>query len=374
MTKLTIAFCCNSSFGVLNFRAGVIRALVALGHRVVVVAPKDPFVERLRGLGVEYIEWVLAGSSMRVPDELRAVRALVRIYRAVRPNIAFHFTIKAVIYGAIAARWTRTPFISVVTGLGYVFVNENWASKLSRALYRLTLSHSREIWFLNNDDRATFARYKLLRGSVIRLLPGEGVDMTHFCPIPDSQVRSSPCTFLMISRLLKDKGVHEFVAAARLVAASRPNVRFVLMGPADSANPTAIGMEQVRTWEHEGVIEYLGSMDDVRPAINAATCIVLPSYREGTPRCLLEAASMERPVIATDVPGCRDVVVDGLTGLLCEARNAEDLAEKMLRIADTDESSLRAMGVKGRAYIKEAFDERLVIHAYIGALERLRAS
>jgi glycosyltransferase involved in cell wall biosynthesis len=371
VTRLTIVFCCNTAFGILNFRAGVIRALVALGHRVVVVAPRDPYAERLRALGVDYVEWEIWGSSTRLSAELQAVRALIRIYRSVRPHIAFHFTIKAVIYGAIAARWTRVPFISVVTGLGYVFLNENWASKLSRFLYRLTLGHSREVWFLNKDDRATFEEHGLIRGSEGRLLPGEGVDMTHFAPGPGSPVVSTPCTFLMIGRLLKDKGVFEYVEAARSVREAKPSVRFLLIGPADSANPTAIGIEQVRNWQNEGLVQYLGTVDDVRPAISASTCVVLPSYREGTPRCLLEAASMERPVVATNVPGCRDVVIDGSTGLLCAARDARDLAEKLLIITEMDSSGLKSMGQRARLHVRKAFDERLVIAEYLGALDRV---
>jgi glycosyltransferase involved in cell wall biosynthesis len=371
MTRLTIVFCCNTAFGILNFRAGVIRALLARGHRVVVVAPPDPYAERLSALGVEYIEWALSGSSMRLAAELRAVRALIRIYREVRPDIAFHFTIKAVIYGAIAARCARVPFISVVTGLGYVFLNETWASKLSRALYRLTLGHSREVWFLNKDDRATFEAHGLVACSEGRLLPGEGVDMTHFAPVPVEPAAASSCTFLMIGRLLRDKGVCEYVEAARSVLAARPHVRFVLVGPADSANPTAIGIEQVRRWESEGLVRYLGAVDDVRPAIAASTCVVLPSYREGTPRCLLEAASMERPVVATDVPGCRDVVIDGKTGLLCAPRDAKDLAAKLLAITAMSDAELRSMGERARRFVREAFDERLVIDEYLDALVRL---
>jgi glycosyltransferase involved in cell wall biosynthesis len=235
----------------------------------------------------------------------------------------------------------------------------------------LTLGDSRDVWFLNKDDRATFEEHGLIRGSEGRLLPGEGVDMTHFAPVPGSPVVSTPCTFLMIGRLLKDKGVFEYVEAARSVREAKPSVRFLLIGPADSANPTAIGIEQVRNWQNEGLVQYLGTVDDVRPAISASTCVVLPSYREGTPRCLLEAASMERPVVATNVPGCRDVVIDGSTGLLCAARDARDLAEKLLIITEMDSSGLKSMGQRARLHVRKAFDERLVIAEYLGALDRV---
>lgn len=371
MSQLTIALCCNTSFGVVNFRAGLIRCLVERGHRVVVVAPRDAYSGRLASLGAEYVEWDVCARSTRIVGELRALRQLMRIYRDISPDIAFHFTIKAVIYGAIAARRIGTPFVSVITGLGYVFLNENWTSKLSRTLYRYTLNGSREVWFLNKDDCNAFETLELVEPSRVRLLPGEGVDMDHFAP-DDTGAPVSECrSFLMIARLLKDKGVFEYVEAARAVRRRDPHVQFLLVGPADSANPTAIRRSQVQEWEDEGAIRYLGAVDDVRPAIRATTCVVLPSYREGTPRALLEAASMERPVVATDVPGCRDVVVPEATGLLCAVRDADDLAAKMQRIAGMSDAELKSMGQRARQFIRQSFDERLVIAEYLNALDRL---
>lgn len=369
---LTIVFCCNTVFGVVNFRAGVIRTLVDLGHRIIVVAPTDASVQGLRLLGAEFVEWSIHPSANRPFAEIKAVLALYRIYRDVRPDVAFHFTIKPVIYGAFAARRSGIPFFSVITGLGYVFLNASWTSRLSRALYRVTLRNSREVWFLNTDDRAIFTTYGLLGGAKVRMLPGEGVDTVRFTKRFGVAQSASPFTFLMIARLLRDKGVHEYVEAARLVREIKPSVRFLLVGPADSANPSAIATDQVHGWMREGLIEYLGSVDDVRSLIDISTCVVLPSYREGAPRCLLEAASMERPIVATDVPGCRDVLVDNSTGLLCKPRNAKDLADTLLRIADMDLKSLEAMGGRGRAFVLRTFDEGLVVAEYLDVLDQFK--
>lgn len=370
---LTVALSCNSAFGVANFRTGIIRAILAEGHRVVVVARSDEYTPAIRALGAEFFDWQVSGRSTGPGAELRSIAALIAIYREVRPDLAFHFTIKAVIYGAIAGKLLGIPFISLITGLGYVFLNDTWASRVSRALYRRTLRWSREVWFLNDEDRLTFERLNLLRPAQARMLPGEGIDMEYFAAAMRERDPAEPPAFLMIARLLRDKGVYEYIDAARIVHASGRPARFLLLGAADADNPSAIGRAQVDEWHREGVIEYLGTTPDVRPSIRSADCVVLPSYREGAPRVLLEAASMERPVVTTDVPGCRDMVVDAQTGFLCKARNAADLARQMMCIMDLDPERLRTMGRKARELVAERYDERIVIEHYRHALERLTA-
>jgi glycosyltransferase involved in cell wall biosynthesis len=372
--RLTIAVCSNTAFSLFNFRAGLIKALIAEGHRVVAVAPEQaPYVDKLRQLGAEFIPWSLSGRSTNPGEETRALLRLVGIYRYLRPDIAFHYTIKAVIYGAIASARGGFPCVSVITGLGYVFLNSGWSSRIARALYRFTLKRSAEVWFLNTDDCATFQQLQLVNGVKTLNLPGEGVDMQYFAaaPLPSRGSESPERTFLMVARLLRDKGVLELVEAARRLRYVVPGIRFQLLGAADDENPTAISRVQVDEWVAEGVVEYLGVASDVRPFVARAHCIVLPSYREGVPRTLLEAAAMERPVVATDVPGCRDVVVPQKSGLLCRPRDATDLAEKIMAVARMDDASLMAMGRFGRQHVAAHFDERIVIDAYLSAIDRL---
>ena len=345
-----------------NFRAGIIRSLVATGNRVVVVAPSDAYVDDLKALGAEHVEWRLVGRGTHIPAEIAAILQLRSIYRNTRPDIAFHFTIKPVIYGAIACRSLKIPFVSIVTGLGYAFINDNWISEISKLLYRITLSWSKEVWLLNGDDRETMETQGLLRNANVRMLPSEGIDTTFFAP--GNLISPKRLQFLLVARLLRDKGVFEFVDAARKLLKAGVEAEFALLGAVDADNPTAISLEIVRDWESEGVIKYLGVCRDVRPYISSAQCIVLPSYREGIPRSLLEASAMSRPVIATDVPGCRDVVLDGKTGFLCAPQSAEALASAIKRFLLLSDTEREKMGELGRAFVHANFDEKLILAQY----------
>ena len=363
----TIILCCNTTFGVANFRAGAIRALVAQGHRVIVVAPRDGYVDAIEALGARFEHWQLSGRSTNVLGELTSLVHLIRLYRRHRADIAFHFTIKAVLYGAIAGKLAGTPFVSVVTGLGYVFMNETPLSALAMGMYRMTLRWSKRLWLLNADDHAALLRRRLISpGLQVEILPGEGIDLTYFVlsPLPS---RSNPgeTILLMIARLLADKGVFELVEAARQVRARRPDVRVQILGAIDSDNPTAIPQSQIDAWCAEGVIEHLGTCRDVRPFIANADAVVLPSYREGLPRALLEACAMGRPVIATNVPGCREVVAHGDSGYLCRVRDANDLAARIDDFLALGPSQREAMGREGRRLVEERYDERYVVEKYM---------
>lgn len=373
--RLTLLLCCNSAFGVANFRAGLLKSWCEAGHDVVVVAPPDGrFDAEIRSAGARFLPWSVSARSARPSTEWVALRQLVRIYREAKPDLAFHYTIKPVVYGAIAASWTGVPCVSVITGLGYVFLNDGAVSRLARLLYRLTLQRSREVWFLNEDDRATFKELSLLGAQPTITLPGEGIDLARFDarPLPP---RDSPAgkkfVFLMVSRLLGDKGVREYVAAARHLRMSRPDLVFRLLGPIDNGNPTAIHRAELDAWTADGSIEYLGVMHDVRPAVHAAHAVVLPSYGEGLPRTLLEAAAMGRPTVATNVSGCRDVVVDRVTGLLCRPRDSRDLAGRLADLADFDDATLTRMAEAARAHVAARFDERLILQLYADAVERI---
>jgi len=360
--KSTIIFCCNSLWGLVNFRGRVIRQFVEDGHRVVLIAPPDFPAERATSLGAEFVAWSVSPRGTTPWREVAAITSLIRIYREIGPHIAFHYTIKAVMYGAIAARLSGTRFVSVVTGLGYAFLKNNWKQRLAKLLYRATLGRSLQVWFLNRDDREFFEQAGLVNAMAVQTLPGEGIDVDHFAPAPLPS--NQRVVFLMIARLVKDKGVIEFGEAARQVRRDHPETIFRLLGPAYSANAMSVPASVVQDWEREGAVEYLGATDDVRQAIRESHCVVLPSYREGMPRVLMEAAAMGRPSITSDVTGCRDVIISGRTGILCNPKSAESLAQACRQFLSMSPTEAQEMGEHARQHAHREFDDQVVIDIY----------
>ncbi|MEP6739531.1 MAG: glycosyltransferase family 4 protein [Caldimonas sp.] len=366
--RRAIVFCGNSLWALVNFRGEVIEALVRDGHRVVLVAHPDAPIEQVAALGAEFVEWKIAPRGANPWREAMAILSLWRIYRRLRPRLAFQFTVKPVIYGAVAAWLTGTRCVSVITGLGYLFLADAWRLRLAKALYRPALRQSHQAWFLNSDDCEFFASAGLTCGVAVRTLPGEGVDLARFArqPLP---APSEGFVFLMIARLVKDKGVLEYGEAARRVKGSHPQATFRLLGPLYAANAMSVSLATVQEWSDAGWVEYLGAADDVRPAIAACHCVVLPSYREGMPRVLMEAAAMARPAIASDVAGCRDVVVAGRTGLLCKPRSADSLAEACLRLLEQPRADTERMADEAHRLAADRFDVRVLIEIYRRTIE-----
>lgn len=362
----------NSGWNIVNFRGGLIRALKAAGYEPVVVAPSDGSVDPgLEALGVERVAVRIERSGMNPFADLGLLSSYVRILKQLRPVAFLGFTIKPNIYGCLAARLAGVPAIANVSGLGTAFIRQRLLSRLVASLYRLAFRRAAVVFFQNRDDRALFLQLGIVREAQARLLPGSGIDLERFKPAP---LPAGPTTFLLIARLLGDKGVREYVAAARQLRAELPEARFQLLGPLDHGNRTAISKAELDGWVAEGVVDYLGMTDDPRPFIAAASAVVLPSYREGLPRTLLEAAAMGRPLIATDVPGCRDLVEDGVNGVSCAVRDAQSLATAMKRLALLSPEALAAMGAAGRRLVENRFSESLVIDAYVAALGEVERS
>ncbi|WP_296658036.1 glycosyltransferase family 4 protein [Paraburkholderia sp.] len=363
VSSLRIALVCNTAWAIYTYRQGLLRALTAAGAQVTIIAPRDRTFEPLAAMGCRCVELPVASKGTNPVADLGTLRALYRHYRALKPDVVFHYTIKPNIYGSVAAWLARVPSVAVTTGLGYVFIQKSRAAQVAKLLYRFAFRFPREVWFLNRDDEAAFKDQNLLvHPERARLLHGEGVDLEEyaFTPLPERDTFA----FVLIGRLLWDKGVGEYVEAARALRVRYPHARFRLLGPVGVDNPSAISRDDVAAWEREGVIEYLGETADVRPFIADADCVVLPSYREGVPRTLMEASAMGRPIVATDVPGCREVVEDGVNGLLCEARNAASLTARLADILETNRAGREKMSDLGRKKIEKEFDERGVVQRY----------
>ena len=364
--RTDIVVSANSRWNLANFRAGLIEALSREGLRVTALAPADQDRVELRCAAEEI---AIDRSGVNPVTDLATLWTYYRSFRRLRPVAYLSYTIKPNIYGAIAARWAGVASIPNVSGLGTAFIDDGLFARFVGRLYRVAFRKSPVVFFQNEDDRALFVGRNIVRAGQARLLPGSGIDLDHFRPGPE-RVDGAP-TFLLIARLLGDKGVREFAEAARMLKSELPGARFQLLGPIDDGNRTAIQREEIERWSDEGVVEYLGASDDVRPFVRDANAIVLPSYREGLPRTLLEGAAMARPLVATDVPGCREIAIDGVTGLLCAPRSASSLASAMRRMAALPADRREAMGRAGRELVERKFSETRVIQIYLDALQQV---
>jgi glycosyltransferase involved in cell wall biosynthesis len=390
--ELVIAMFANTAWSIYNFRLGLIRALQAEGNTILVVVPPDKkYVGLLQKIGCEVTVTPMDNMGTNLlRDGMLFLRYLQYIYKA-KPDLCILFTIKPVIYGSIASWINRTPSISVITGLGTAFLADNFLTRVVENLYRLALSCSNRVFFLNSEDKHLFCSKGIIQDSkFITTIPGEGVDLnvfkkegietiirknvTRVCVFPGLSIErfksdhNDGFSFILVARMIRDKGVVEFVDAARILKQQFPAVKFKLLGYIGVQNRGAISQKEIDNWVREGVVEYLGSASDVRPFLKNSDCVVLPSYREGISRTLLEAAAMSLPIITTNVPGCRDVVEDGVNGFLCASHSAHDLADKLKILLGLNAEQRFEMGRRGREKVECEFDERIVIEKYREAI------
>jgi glycosyltransferase involved in cell wall biosynthesis len=374
MTK-RLAIISNHAYSLVNFRGPLISALIASGIEVYTLAPD--FDANLRArvaqLGAKPIDYSLSRAGMnplRDGFDLLRLRALLR---KLAPEVTLAYFIKPVIYGSVASWLAGVPHrFAMIEGLGYVFTDGGTGQSPTRRLlrkavssiYGIALRLNRRVFFLNRDDSAQFVREGLVKSAQVMQLDGIGLDLTHFAAAaPVVQ----PMTFLLMARMLKEKGVYDFIDAARQVRERFPEARFVLLGPTDP-NPGCIPEPELRSWVREGLVEWPGHVDDVRDWLSAASVFVLPSYREGLPRSTQEAMAMSRPVITTDAVGCRDTVQDGVNGFIVPVRDPASLAGAMLRFLDQPQLVAR-MGRESRRMAEERFDVHAVNALILKAME-----
>jgi len=366
-SRRVIVIAANTSWNLVNFRANIIVALIGQGYRVVAIAPRDAQSEQLERLGVEFHALEFRSSGISPARDALLFARYVALLRAIRPARFLGFTIKPNIYGSLAAHMLGIPVINNISGLGTAFIKQGLITRIATTLYRQALRRSATVFFQNDDDRAHFVTSRIVDPARARLLPGSGVDLERFAPAPLPE--GQPFVFLLIARLLWDKGVQEYVDAAAIVKRRHPDARFQILGFADVDNRTAVPRATLDRWIGDGLVEHLGATDDVRPHIVASDCVVLPSYREGLPRSLLEASAMARPIVATDVAGVRDVVDDRVTGLLCVVRSAESLAQAMLAMIAMSRDARQAMGQAGRARVERDYAIKEVTRRYLAAIK-----
>lgn len=356
---MKIAIILNTSWNIYNFRSGLIASFQERGDEVLALAPED---DTSKDLKCRFIPIKLEAHGLNPWQDLSFVRQLWHILRKERPDVILSYTIKPNIYSSIVGGLLNIPVICNVSGLGTVFLWGDKKRKLASWLYRLTFRFNKWVFFQNEEDQRAFLELIPINPLKTSLLPGSGVNLTHFRPCePTNQI---PIQFLMVSRLLIDKGVYDYIEAIRIFQKKGGRAQFHLLGELDSNHPRTIQSAELNSWQEEGLINYHREVADVRPLVSQVDVMVLPSYREGTPRTLLEAGAMGKPMIATDVPGCRQVVNDGYNGFLCKLKDPRDLAAKMLLMASLTPEERNKMGQNARNWIEERFDEQLVIQLY----------
>jgi len=362
----TIAIVINTSWNIYNFRVGLLKALQEEGYKIIAIAPYDEYAQKLEDLGFEYHEIKMNNKGTNPLEDAKLIWDFYRLYKKLNIDALLHYTIKPNIYGAMAAKMLGVPVIANISGLGTVFLEDGTSSKIARFLYKVALTHPQKIFYQNSHDRDLFVDSNLVKAEKTALLAGSGMDCEKFAPRNVTR-KSESMNFLFVARLLKDKGIVEYVDAARELHAQH-DVKCYILGAYYEGNPSAISPEQMKVWEEEGSVIYLGVSDDVGEHMAGVDCVVLPSYREGLSRVLLEAASMEKPLITTRVPGCQEVVDDGVNGYLCEVKNSTDLKNVMQKMMLLSPDARERMGKKGRQKVIAEFDEKRVIESYKKAL------
>jgi glycosyltransferase involved in cell wall biosynthesis len=361
MKKILITI--NTSWNIFNFRVGLLKALQKEGYKIVCVAPYDEYSEKLEELGFEYYDLKMNNKGTNPIEDMKLIKEYYNHYKKIDPDVILQYTIKPNIYGSIAARLLGKKVISNISGLGTVFLNDSLSSKIARWLYKVSLVKN-IVFFQNSEDRDLFVNNKIVKQNQTDLLPGSGINTDVYKPL-EIDIKNENLTFMMIARLVRDKGIGEYIEAIKIIKEKYPNIVFKLLGTLYPGNPTAVSEGELNSWINEGLINYLGHSDDVKSEILKIDCVVLPSYREGLSRVLLEAGSLAKPIITTNTPGCKDVVDDGINGFLCEVKSSSELAIQMEKMINLSQDQRIEMGIKSRNKIINEFDEQIVIEKYI---------
>ena len=327
-------------------------------------APYEEYVERIQEVGITHIPYEM-GAKFSALGDLKLLFLYWNVYKQLRPDYVVHYTIKPNIYGSLAAKVNKIPSLAVVPGTGSVFQNSGIISRIVWLLYKCAFKYPQKVWVLNEDDYRAFLLKKIVSKERLVILPGEGVDINLFSY--KEYRRNNPFIFLYMGRMLREKGVELIAKAVKLLHQKGiSNFEVRLLGLVDGLSKDVISEEEIRKWEKEGLVHFLGSVSDVRPNIEEADCILLPTfYGEGVPRSLMEACAMGRMVLATDNVGCRDVIQDGYNGGLCKPKDIEHLAFKMEMILNMPEWKIKDMGLNGRKKMIAEFAESKIVKRYL---------
>jgi glycosyltransferase involved in cell wall biosynthesis len=366
----TITFSANTSWYLYNFRSSTIKAFLNEGHQVVCLSPKDKYSVKLSNLGCKWIPLKIDNKGTNPVKDFILFIKMFLLYRKLRPKIAFHFTIKNNIYGTFAAYLSKVRSINNVTGLGTAFIKNNFTSYIVRFLYKLSQPLAHRIYCQNEEDFEYLLAEKLTPKDSLRLLPGSGVDLHKFHPNTRilNNDKNKKFHFLFAGRIIADKGVLELIEAFKSIDQKSFKCDLWMCGFLDSVNRSSISLDQFEEWKSFEWFNWLGPIESMETVMAKVDCLVLPSYREGMPRSILEACAMEIPVITTNVPGCRNVVSNKINGLICNPKDAHSLQNALEQMMNMSLDSRKLLGVNGRLLVKEKYDERFVIQAALDEL------
>jgi len=361
----------NGLFSTYTMRDGLMKKLMEEGYDITILAQTNSFVSQVEKTGLHVIN---IGSVVSNP--IKVFKYIFNVYTAIRkikPDVCLTFSIRPAIFGNIITRYLNIPTITNITGVGPLFTSKNFAYRIARLFYRFALSKTKKVFFQNSDDLNLFLENKFVSLEFAKSIPGSGVDYEKFSPIYNEEKEENQFVFLFIGRLIKDKGIFEFVEAARILRKKYSEILFHVIGPFWHQNlkSNTISKSELQNWIIEGIIDYEGEKKDIRKFIGKADCIVLPSYREGTSNILLEAASMEKPIVTTNTTGCKEIVEDNITGFLCEVKNSTDLAAKMEKMYLLSPEERKIMGEKGRKKMINEFDKKIVLNNYLNAIDEI---
>lgn len=369
--KKKIAVIENGLFSTYTMRDGLMQRLLKEGYDVTILTHTNTFVSHVEKTGLHVIN--IGSGNLNPLKVLKYVINLFHALKKLRPDVCLTFSIRPAIWGNFITSYLKIPTVTNITGVGPLFTSKNFAYRIARTIYQFALRKTKKVFFQNFDDMNLFIEKKFVAKGISERVPGSGVDYEKFSPIPEEEKKEDNFVFLFIGRLIKDKGIFEFVEAARMLRKKYPKIIFNVIGPFWHQNlrSNTISKSDLQNWIVEGIIDYEGEKKDIRKFIARADCVVLPSYREGTSNILLEAASMEKPIVTTNTTGCKETVEDRVTGFLCKVKDSHDLAEKMEDMFLLPAQERKMMGKKAREKIIKEFDKEIVLTAYLNAIDEI---
>ncbi len=372
MNNIRIAILLNTSWYIYNFRKNLIKAMISKGYQVIAIAPKDDYSQKLIDLGCEYHELDFDSKSKNPLTDLLLIKRINKKLKEVSPDLLLNFTIKPNVYGTLAASRLKIPCINNIAGMGTLF-SGNFISKiLFKTLFKISQRNASTVFFQNPDDYKELTESNIVEEKKSKLLPGSGVDLLNFKYTP-AQSTDSRIIFLLVARMIYPKGIKELIEATQLLRdKGYHNLEVHLLGETGVNNPTAIPKQVFDEYCNKEFVTYLGKTDNVLPYIQDASAVVLPSYyREGTPRSLLESLAVGRPIITTNMPGCKETITHGVNGFICKPESTNDLAIQLEKFIKLDPNAKLLMGEESRKLAETKFDEKIVISKYLEEINKI---